>query len=264
MKRARRAWPWVVVVALPLLGEGTGPSGRAHTPPERLREATELLGDVGSTAADLDRLAIRVQALSLLVPDAWCAASLSPEEARAAARMVAREGASLGLHGLAAEAHQRSYGLARTESERAASALETAHALRRDGRTEHARLAYARACREPALEDDDLRDAQLWLGRLAVEQGRLREGEQLLRDVAERADDPGVSIDAYDHLARTALLRRDLGGAAGWIEAARVRWDDAARAHTPRGERVRRALMRIGAIVELRIAIFDSARRDAR
>ncbi|MEO0652816.1 MAG: hypothetical protein AAFZ65_19235, partial [Planctomycetota bacterium] len=71
------------------------------------------------------------------------------------------------------------------------------------------------------------------------------------------SEDPSRSIEAYDHLARSAVGEGDFGGAAGWIEAARVRWDHAARALTPEGERARRALMRMGALVELRLAIFE-------
>ena len=174
-----------------------------------------------------------------------------------AAEAAAVEAASLGLHAIAAQEWKEVVEVGPGGSTTLSSELEWAHSSRRAGHMEEAISAYTRVVEGSLLTRSERLEARYWRGRSRLETGSSGAGREDLHTVAVSASDPALSIDAYDHLARDCVTRGDLGGAAGWIESSRVRWAETSASRTPQGDRVRRALMRMSAIVELRLAIFD-------
>jgi hypothetical protein len=140
---------------------------------------------------------------------------------------------------------------------RARACLRWAQILRRGGESRAAAAAYERAAEDPQAAAEVREEARLWAARMAIEDGDRAAGLRGLERLANSAEDPAFSIRAFDLLARAAIERGDLEGAAGWLETARERWSEECRAVTPRGERVRRGLIGMGSVIELRLAIFD-------
>jgi len=135
--------------------------------------------------------------------------------------------------------------------------LELADLERRRGEVAAAVASYAACAQDAGLDETDRAHARLWSGRLSLGLGRRDEGEKILIALAYDAADPVRSVQAFDELALSDVAAHDLGRAAGWIDACRRRHETTAARATPTGDRVRRALMRMRGLVELRCALFD-------
>lgn len=139
--------------------------------------------------------------------------------------------------------------------------LEIGHLHRRAGRWREALQAYLDAAAEAEAEPARREDAWLWAGSAWKELGRVEEARTAWKRVAGEGTDPLARIVAYDELCLLLLEDADLEGAAGML-------DECVRALSPRaleetadGERVRRALLRMRAVEELRRAI--ARRKDS-
>lgn len=182
------------------------------------------------------------------------------EEALECLELAADELVALGVLDEAAQLWGRVVERALDGPACARACLRWAQILRRGGDFRAAAAAYERAAEDPLATVEVREEARLWAARIALEDGDRAAGLRGLERLANSADDPAFSIRAFDLLARAAIERGDLEGAAGWLEAARARWSEECQAVTPRGERVRRGLMGMGSVIELRLAIFDRGR----
>lgn len=135
--------------------------------------------------------------------------------------------------------------------------LGAADARRRGSDYAAALPGYALAGADVGLPGTERDRAQLWFARCLRAIDRPGEAESILIALAHDATDPVRSIDAYDELALAAVSIGDVAGAAGWIDACRRRHAASEAEHTPTGDRVRRALMRMSSVVELRCAVFE-------
>ncbi len=267
------AWLWpratllLAVVAL-LMAAGRPPAGGAEWV-ERLRfPAPQRAADAESQVAlarDLERamrgavgrerLALRLAAI-----EAWRALprwhgperSLAVDGARRAGRLLS----GLGFFDEARDEFAYAAAAGAGETSLAAT-LELAHLERRGGRPAAALGHYLRLVREervsPALRDE----ATLWAGRAHQDLGERAQARRLWRELAERAQDPVTRVRAHDWLALDHLAAGDDAGAAGWLMRCRETLFAASLERTPEGTRVRRALARMRASVELALAIED-------
>jgi hypothetical protein len=258
----RRAWAVAVLCALTAAGSGTDEPPAAPTP--AIAAALDRLRPVAGEG-DRARLMRRLGAVEDL--RAALAAQMGPSgvgpagaERAAAWLLLARELAALGLLDEAAWELERGLGDPTAAVARAPLLLELAHVERRRGRLDRARAHYEHCLGESALSPAERGEVRLWQGRLALEAGEAELGRRILVAVAHGDADPHRSLTAFDCLARERITSGALEAAAGWLEQARSHWAAVAAEHTPRGDRVRRGLMRMGAVVELRAALFGLGR----
>lgn len=141
----------------------------------------------------------------------------------------------------------------------AAARRERADAARRNGAWEQAAVDYAWCAERTAPHERAqvllrLGEVQRELGYTALATGTWK------RALALGHVDTAL-VDVYDRLARFALERGDDEEAAGWLEACRAAVRDASRALTPRGQRLRHALVGMRARYELQCRTTDRAAR---
>ena len=135
------------------------------------------------------------------------------------------------------------------------AALEIAHLHRRRGDSSEALEAYLTVVTDLRAEPRWRDDAAIWAGRVWYETGRVEEARLWWNRVARGAEDPHDRLRAYDQLALARVDEGDLEGAAGVLELCRRGLSDVALEETPRGERLRNALMNMRALDALRRAI---------
>jgi tetratricopeptide (TPR) repeat protein len=147
------------------------------------------------------------------------------------------------------------------------ASLELGHLLRRRGDPSGALDAYLDVIGDPRAAPSWRDDASIWAGRVWYETGRAEEARRWWSRVAHDGEDPRDRLRAYDQLALALVDEGDLEGAAGMLEQCRRELSDVALEETPRGERVRNALMNMRALDALRRAIArrrDGVRIDGR
>lgn len=194
----------------------------------------------------------------------WCIAMLRESASRSAGpasaaawELAGRQLGALGLHQEALEAHDRAAGEARSPEEVARLALEAAHAARRLGQAEEALERYQKVRQALGARDVDREAAALWQGDMHLEVGRSGRAEQAWRTLAEGSGDMFMRISAFDRLALLALDQGSPESAAGWLMRCRLEFKSHAKERTERGERVRRALLRMRALVATKVAVAE-------
>ncbi|QDU69721.1 hypothetical protein Pla86_48410 [Planctomycetes bacterium Pla86] len=183
--------------------------------------------------------------------------------AAAAAAAAAGELRALGLLDEAAVEIARALDAVAVGPSAARWRLELADLQRRRGEVRSAAATYAACAQDRELDEGDRDHARLWSARMSLALGRGEEAERVLVALAHDARDPVYSVRAFDELVLADVAAGDLGRAAGWIDACHHHHQAVAARDTPSGDRVRRALMRMRGVVELRCAAFDARLRDS-
>lgn len=133
--------------------------------------------------------------------------------------------------------------------------LEIGHIQRRVGRPSEALDAYLAVVAD-ANASAGLRDeALLWAGRVRADEGRNDDARRMWERVAEAGEDPVDRIRAYDYLALLWVVAGDPEAAAGVLDRCRRALSDVALEETKRGERVRKALVRMRVVEALQRAV---------
>ena len=140
--------------------------------------------------------------------------------------------------------------------------LEAGHIHRREGRRETALHAYLEVAADSLAAAEHRDDAWLWAGCMWQELGRRKEARRAWRSVAGGAASPMDRILAFDHLVQSWIDVGDLEAAAGVLDECIAALSELALEETHAGNRVRKALSRMGSVSALQRAIERRASEE--
>lgn len=258
----------LVGAALPLLWAGTSPPHAQEGDPRRwietvvprmasaeaqLGHARRLKGQMGQKHGE------ELDFWRKLTVEAYQALRVFHPQARALAVEAAfRAGEILRTAGEEAEA-LREFGWAVQHGEgsefRLRGRLEIGHLHRRARRWREALESYLDAAADTSGGSARREDAWLWVGTSWKAMGRRDDARQAWRRIAEQGSDILARITAYDELCLLLVEEGELEGAAGLLDRCHRELSEHALEESEKGERVRRAMLRMRILDELPRAI---------
>jgi hypothetical protein len=155
------------------------------------------------------------------------------------------------------EAFDRACEVAAEPAEALRLTLEAAHAARRMGQRNAAAERYRRVRVGTAVDEHVRQSATYWFAAVSAEEGHSQQAVEAWKSLALGPGDVFLRIDAFDALALHALENDSAEAAAGWLLRCRLELAELAREATERGERVRRCLLRMRALVATKVAVAE-------